>query len=82
MKLIRISAIWCPACIIMRPKIEEVIKKYNLESVELDYDIDDVSKYNVDTLPVFILEENGVEKVRIIGEKEIKELEKIIEGVL
>lgn len=82
MKLIRISAIWCPACIIMRPKIEEIIKKYNFESIELDYDIDDVLKYNVDILPVFILEDNNKELVRIIGEKDIKELENIIQGVL
>ncbi len=80
MKLIRISAIWCGSCIIMRPRIDEIIKKYNLESIEYDYDFDDeVSNYNIgDKLPVFILEKEGTEITRIVGEKTTEEIEKII----
>ncbi len=80
MKLIRISAIWCGSCIIMKPKVDEIVKKYNLESVEYDYDFDDeVNNYNVgDKLPVFILQKDNEEKARIIGEKTKEELEKFI----
>ena len=71
MKLIRISAIWCPACLIMRPRIDNILKEFpNIESVEYDYDIDDISNFNVgDILPVFILQDENKEVLRIIGEK-------------
>ena len=71
MKLIRISAIWCPACLIMRPRINDILKDYpDIESIEYDYDIDDISNFNVgDILPVFILQDENREVLRIIGEK-------------
>ena len=31
MKLLRVSAIWCPACILMRPIYERIIKE-NIET--------------------------------------------------
>lgn len=70
MKLIKISAMWCPACLIMRNIINNL--DIDIEQVEYDYDLDEdvISKYNVgDILPVFILEENGIEVSRLIGEK-------------
>lgn len=73
MKLIRISAVWCPACLIMRSRLDKLNTLFpSLETIEYDYDLDEeiVSKYNIGTtLPVFILEDNGKEIKRIIGEK-------------
>ncbi|MBP5694917.1 MAG: thioredoxin family protein [Bacilli bacterium] len=84
MKILRISAIWCPACLIMRPIYEEVAKKYGFETSELDYDFDEdeVKKLDVgNKLPVAIIYDNDHELVRICGEKKQSEIEKIIEGL-
>jgi len=80
MKLIRISAIWCPACLVMRPIMNEIENLFpNIEHIEYDYDLDDeVNNYNVgDILPVFILEDDK-EIVRIIGEKKKEEIINIL----
>lgn len=75
MKLIKISAMWCPACLIMRNVINNL--DIDIEQVEYDYDLDEeeISKYNVgDILPVFILEDNGKEISRLIGENTKEEV--------
>jgi len=86
MRILRISAIWCPACIIMRPIYDEVVKKYNFVSEELDYDFDEdkVKELNVGTkLPVAIIyDDENNELTRIFGEKKLTEVEKIIEAII
>jgi len=70
MKLIKISAMWCPACLIMRPILNNI--DFDVEQVEYDYDLDEeeINKYNVgELLPVFILVDNDKEVARLIGEK-------------
>ncbi len=85
MKILRVSAIWCPACIIMRPIYEEIANKYEFETSELDYDFDEeeVSKLDIGKkLPVAIIyDDNDNELTRICGEKKQKEIEEIIEGL-
>lgn len=84
MKLILISSVWCPSCLIMHPRYVDLSKKYNLELKNYDYDTDTdiVNKYNVgDILPVcIILKDEEVD--RIIGEKSTKELNNIIESLM
>ncbi|MBO5096263.1 MAG: thioredoxin family protein [Bacilli bacterium] len=81
MKIVRISAMWCPACLVMRPIMNEIESIFpNIEHIEYDYDLDEeeISKYNVgDILPVFILEDDK-ELVRIIGEKKKEEIISIL----
>lgn len=70
MKLIKISAMWCPACLIMRNILKNL--DFDIEQVEYDYDIDEeiVNEYNVgEILPVLILVNNDKEVARLIGEK-------------
>ena len=85
MKILRISAIWCPACIIMRPIYDEIVKKYGFESKELDYDFDEEEVKPLEVgkkLPVAIIyDDNGNELTRICGEKKLKEIEEVIEGL-
>lgn len=81
MKAIRVSAIWCPACIIMRPVYNEVLNEMNIENMELDFDIDEeeVIKLNVGSvLPVLIIYNDNKEIKRIIGEKSKQEISNII----
>ena len=78
-KLIIISAVWCPACLIMRPRMQEIEKKFpNFEHIEYDFDLDEevIAKYNVgEILPVFILLDGDKEVTRLIGEKTVAEIE-------
>lgn len=70
MRLIKISAMWCPACLIMRNILNNI--DFNIEQIEYDYDMDEdiVNEYNVgEILPVLILVDNDKEVARLIGEK-------------
>lgn len=79
MKIIRISAIWCSSCIIMKSRFNDVVKNKDIEIVNLDYDIDDIEEYNVgEILPVFIKIKDGKEVNRLIGEHSKKEIESFI----
>lgn len=86
MKLVRISAIWCPACLIMRPRMEQVVNSFpHFEHVEYDYDLDEdiIKKYNISNkLPVFILLDGDKELTRIIGEKTVDEITNILKGCI
>jgi len=74
MKILKIGAVWCSGCLVMRP----IWKKIEAENMALDteyYDFDErkdiVSKYNIDKgiLPVAIfLDSNNNEILRLSGE--------------
>ena len=85
MKIIKIGAMWCPACIIMNKfwnKIKEEFK--NIEFIDYDLDIDEaqVKSYNVgNILPVIIAMNNNIEQSRLIGEKNEKEVLEFIRKI-
>lgn len=83
MKIIIISAIWCPSCLKMGKIYKQLKEKYNnLEfiSYDLDFDEEKVNQYNPgDILPILIIEKNNQETKRIIGEHTLEELEQEIE---
>ena len=71
-KLIVISAVWCPSCLVLKKHLKKLNSEFNLKYDLLDFDLDEdeVSKYNVgDKLPVIICDNK-----RIIGEKSYEEL--------
>lgn len=79
MKIIRITAIWCSSCIIMKSRFNDIIKDKDIEVLDLDYDMDDIDKYNIgDTLPVFIKIKDNKEIDRLIGEHSKKALEEFV----
>ena len=82
MKIIRINAIWCPACLIMKKdwlKIEEKYKNITYIDYDVDYDEEEVEIYNIgNVLPVTIIEKDNTEIYRINGEKNYKQLDEII----
>ena len=47
MKLIKVSAIWCPACLVMSPIWDKLDNEFdlNLESFDYDMDHDMVTRY-------------------------------------
>ena len=83
MKIIKIGAVWCPGCLVMKKIWNNIYNKYELEVVELDYDMDseEVKKYNVgNVLPVVIFfDNNNNELERLIGEQRESKLIEVIE---
>ena len=85
MKVVKINAIWCSGCLVMNKRWKNILKSYDVETINLDYDMDEemVSKYNVgDVLPVFIFYKDDKEFRRIVGEKTEEELISIIEEMI
>ena len=82
MRVIKITAIWCSACLIMNKVWSNILKKYDIPTIELDLDRDvlEVENYQPGSvLPVFIFEQENQEIKRVVGEISEKELIKIIE---
>ena len=83
MRIIKIGAIWCPGCLVMKKIWNNILRQYELDVLELDYDMDsdEVKKYNVgNILPVIIFFDNdGNELERLIGEQKESKLIEIIE---
>lgn len=84
MKIIKISAIWCPGCLVMKKVWKNILNSYNnLDITELDYDInnEEIKKYNPGkVLPIVIfLDDNNNELTRLIGEQKEETLKKYID---
>lgn len=85
MKIILITAVWCPSCLIMKPRYYDFFQKKVIEEIiEYDFDMDEDKindlKIGV-TLPVCIAMEKDREVLRIIGEKKVKEIENIFKDL-
>lgn len=81
-KIVTISAVWCPACLIMHSRYEEIKKLFpKFEYIDYDFDLDEdiIEKYNVGTtLPVLIIFDNDKEVNRIIGEKTVEQISQVL----
>lgn len=76
MEVIRISALWCSSCLVMKSRFNEVAKEYNVDIIDLDYDLDydEIEKYNVsEVLPVYIKGDKRLE-----GEHTKEEIRKFL----
>ena len=85
MKIVKITSIACPSCIIMNNIFDKMQKKYNFNYEEIDYDFDEYGYEVGNILPVFIfLDDSDNELTRLVGEvKEDKfkeEIKKYIKG--
>ena len=83
MKIIKIGAIWCPGCLVMKKIWNNINNKYDLDILELDYDMDHdrVIEYNVgEILPVVIFTSNdGMELDRLVGEQKEENITMLID---
>lgn len=83
MKVLKFGAVWCPGCIIMKPRWKEIEEENPwLKNEYYDFDVDKemVEKYKIDkTLPTFVfLDKEGNEFLRMNGEIEKNKLIEII----
>lgn len=83
MKIKKIGAVWCPGCLVMKKVWNNILKEYELDITELDYDMDneEVKKYSVgNILPVVLfLDNNGNELDRLVGEQKESKIIELIE---
>ena len=83
MKIIKIGAMWCPGCLVMKKIWNNINSKYDLDIIELDYDMDHdkVLEYNCgDILPVVIfLDKDGIEIDRLVGEQKEENITVLID---
>ncbi len=84
MKIIKIGAMWCPACLVMNKRLKEIENNYSIDIINYDYDLDEeiVNEYNVgEVLPELIfVDKNNQEIKRLIGEQTIDDIVSIIES--
>ena len=82
MKIVKITSLGCPSCIIMNKIFNTLKEKYSFEVEEYDYDFDNIEKYNIgNILPVFIFYKDGKEINRLCGEHKIEEFIDILREV-
>ena len=83
MKVIKIGALWCSGCLVMKPRWEKVEHDnpwLETEYLDFDEDTEKVKEHQVEeTLPVFVfLSKDGCEIDRKVGEITEEEILKLI----
>jgi len=73
------TADWCGPCKTTRPIVEEMKKEgFEFQIIDADYEQLLVKRFEIKSVPTFILFENEKEVARISGAKTRKELENFI----
>ena len=83
MKIIRIHAMWCSGCLVMKKVWKKIESIHNIEYIDYDYDMDEdiVKTFSPGSiLPVTIFLLNDIEITRLNGEKTFDEINNIIES--
>lgn len=83
MKVLKFGAVWCPGCLVMKPRWAEIEQEHpwlKTEYHDFDTDKDYVNKYEINNkLPVFVfLDKNDNEFLRLDGEVDKKKLIEIV----
>lgn len=85
-KIRLITAVWCPSCLIMRPRYQALVMKHpQFVFEELDFDTDGKTVESLSigkTLPVAIIDSDDQEFLRIVGEKSPHEIERLVNPLL
>ncbi len=83
MKVLKFGAVWCPGCLVMKPRwkeIEQEMPWLQTQYFEYDDSLETAKKYDVtEDLPVFIfLDRDDKEFLRLKGEVSKEELVRIL----
>lgn len=84
--LVDFYADWCGPCRMIAPIIEDLARDFKGRAVVAKVDVDQAqnvsSKYNVTSIPTVILFVNGKEDKRVVGVRDKKAFEALLEGSL
>lgn len=75
------TADWCAPCKKTRPIVEELNReqtKAGFQIIDADFEIELVKKFDIRSIPTFILFNNGVEIKRLIGAQTREQLLELI----
>jgi len=85
MKAIRITALWCMSCLLMKKRWKHVFSDYpEIEVIDYDYDEDHgkIKSYDIKTiLPVVLFINEGKEIKRLTGEMSEEKIKQAIEEI-
>lgn len=83
MNIVRINAMWCSGCLVMKKvwkQIKELYPDLEIEALDYDMDEDKVNTYNPGkVLPICIFFKDGVEVKRLNGEQTKEKIIEVIE---
>lgn len=74
---------WCGPCQMMKPVLEDFEKAHpeiKIERINIDDEEELAEKYEVSTIPCFVLERDNKEMTRLVGVQSPKKLEKMLEA--
>lgn len=75
------TADWCGPCKKVRPIVEELKKEGHMfQIIDVDYEEELVRKYEIRSVPTFILFEDNTELNRISGAQTLEQLEGFIKN--
>lgn len=76
------TADWCNPCKQVRPIVEELNRDgiIPIQFIDADQEIDLIRKFEIKSIPTFILIEEGKEINRILGAQTREQLENFING--
>ena len=79
MQIIKIGAIWCPGCLIMKKIWKNIKDKYpqlKITDLDLDMNKEEATKYNPGkVLPIIIFQDDNSQEIeRLIGEQTEKQI--------
>lgn len=79
-KVLYFTAIWCGPCKKTRPIVEELISnnEADIQIIDADSELDLIKKYEIRSIPTFILLENDIEIDRAFGTKTKEDLQNFI----
>lgn len=66
----KFGAEWCGPCRMLAPMLEQIKSGYTnvkFESIDIDIDYENVEKYSISSIPVVIIEKDGVILERFTG---------------
>lgn len=85
MKAVRITALWCMSCLLMKKRWKRVFSEYpEIETIDYDYDEDrgKIESHDIGTtLPVVLFIKDGEEIKRLTGEMSEEKIKQAIEEI-